>query len=89
MKSIMVLGQRYRIKRIRGLMKRDGLEGYVESHKFLIGIDSSLKGLVFKKVLYHEAGHAFAFETGLHEFLSPQALELFCQSFAAFITQLP
>lgn len=89
MKHIMILGQKYRIKKVKGLIANQQIEGYVESHKFEIGIDASLKGLIFEKVLYHEVAHAFAFECGVHEFLQPQSLEMFCQALSALITQLP
>jgi hypothetical protein len=75
---------------VKGLIERDGVEGFVEPHKFLICIDASLKKnkRVFDRVLAHELCHCYAFESGLHEILSHQALEQFCQTMSSLICSL-
>ena len=90
MKSITILGEVYKIKLIKGLMESEGVEGYVEPHDYEICIDAGLarNKRVFLRTFYHEVGHAFAFESGLHEFLSGQALEMFCQSFSKVMCDL-
>lgn len=89
MKRIKVLGESYQIKLVDGLMD-EGIEGLCCPHQYLIKIDKSLfkNKRAYKKVLWHEIGHAFAFESGLHEFLSAQSLEMFCQTFSNFMCQL-
>lgn len=87
-KKISVLGQVYSLKLVEGLMERDQLEGYVSPHEYLICVDKSLKGQVLRRVLLHELAHAYAFECGLHEFLSGQSLEMFCQTFSSLISHL-
>lgn len=87
-KKVLVLGETYFVKRIKNLTEKENIEGYVEAHKYTIGIDSSLKGKYMWRVFYHELGHAFCYESGLHEILSGQALELFCQGFSGLILSL-
>lgn len=87
-KKISVLGHDYKIARVRGLMEKEGIEGSCSSHEFLISVDASLKGLVLRRVLYHEIGHAYCYESGLHEIMSHQALEMFCQTFSGLLESL-
>lgn len=87
-KSIQILGQPYRIVLDKGLIKREGIEGYVLAYEYVIGIDASLKGLVLRRVLYHEIGHAYCYESGLHEILTGQSLEQFCQTFSGLLESL-
>ena len=84
-KQVSVLGETYVIKRIASLMEREGCEGWCCSHTYTIAIDSSIKGRALAKVYFHEVGHAFAFESGLHEFMNPQSREMFAQAFANFM----
>lgn len=88
-KSIMVLSEEYKIKLVDGLMERDQLEGYVDPHSFTIYLDKSLQKnqRAFWRTYWHEVGHAFAMESGLHEVLSAQAIEMFCQNFSAVMIQ--
>lgn len=88
LKTISVLGETYRFKRVSGLIESEKLEGYVSPHEYTICIDSSLKGRVFKRVLLHEICHAWLIECGLHETMGHQALEMVCQSFSALVSQL-
>lgn len=87
-KKISVLGQEYKIKQVKGLMEKENIEGSCSSHEYLISVDASLKGLVLRRVLYHEIGHAYCYESGLHEIMSHQALEMFCQTFSGLIESL-
>lgn len=87
-KKISILGQDYTIKPVKGLMERESIEGSCSSHEFLISVDASLRGLVLRRVLYHEIGHAFCYESGLHEILTGQALEQFCQTFSGLYESL-
>lgn len=87
-KTISVLGEVYRVKRVNRLIERHQMEGYVDAHRFEIGIDKGLKGRILERVWLHELGHAFAYEIGLHEFMNEQSLEMFCQGFASFLAKL-
>ncbi len=87
-KEILILGETYRLKRVKGLLASEQLEGYVSPHEYLIVVDASLGGRVLERVLLHEIAHAYAFESGLHEILSSQAIEQFCQTISALISQL-
>lgn len=88
--SYQILGQTYRFKLASGLIERDGIEGYVDPHSYLICVDSSLKKnrRVFDRVLAHELAHAYCLESGLHETLSATALEMVCQTMSSFICQM-
>lgn len=88
MKTIKVLGETYRVVFKKNLMESEGLEGYADPHNYLIVVDASLKGRARLKAFWHEVGHAFAFESGLHEFLSADAREMFAQTFSVFLCQL-
>ena len=90
MTSFQILGETYRLKLVKGLMERDGCEGYCEPHSYLICVDASLRRnkRVFRRVLLHELCHAYAFESGLHEILSAQALEQFCQTMSSLVDKL-
>lgn len=87
-----MLGESYEILYEKGLSDKDGLEGYTDPHGYKIVIDSSFKEKgkerALDKVFWHEVGHAFAFESGLHEFLSADAREMFAQTFSVFLCQL-
>lgn len=89
-KRIRVLTEVYRVKLIKGLVERDGCDGCLDPYLFLISLDNTLlnKPRALKRTFYHEVGHAFCFESGLHEFLSAQSLEMFCQNFSALICQM-
>lgn len=84
-KIVGVLGEVYKIKLVSKLMEREGCEGWCCSHTYTIAIDSSITGRALEKVYWHEVGHAFAFESGLHEFMNPQSREMFAQCFANFM----
>lgn len=86
-KKIMVLGVEYKLIFKPGLMENEGCEGLCDLHEYTITIDKSLLSNVraFEKVFWHEVGHAFAHECGLHEVLDHQAREMFCQCFAVFM----
>ncbi len=83
-----MLGETYTVKRVHGLIAREQIEGYVDPHLFVIGIDASLKGRILERVWLHELAHVFAMESGLHEFLSEQAPEMFCQGFSGVVSKL-
>jgi len=89
-KQVHVLGVKYSVRYESGLAARDGLEGYCAPAKYLIVIDRDLlKDEAYAlRTMYHEYAHAFAIESGLHETLSPDALEQFCQTFSSFICSL-
>jgi hypothetical protein len=89
-KQVNVLGETYKIRLVAGLVTREHAEGYLEPDKFLISLDSKLveNERYFWRVYWHEVGHAFAHESGLHEFMSAQALEMFCQAFSALMVQM-
>lgn len=89
-KYITVLGEKYRVKVIKGLSEDQGLDGLCDPHSFTILLDASLlrHPRALKRTFYHEVGHAFAFECGLSEFMSAAALEMFCQSFGSFVCSL-
>ena len=90
MKSIQVLGETYRLKLVSGLIEREGCEGYCDPYSYTIVIDKALmkNKRIFRRVLLHELCHAFAIEAGLHEFMSGQSLEMFCQTMSSFIDKL-
>lgn len=88
-KTVTVLGEVYKIKLVTGLMEADGVEGFCDAHLYMICIDKSIKKRALAKVYWHEVGHAFAYESGLHEFLSPQAREMFAQTFSNFMCKIP
>jgi hypothetical protein len=90
MKKFQVLGETYALNLVKGLMDDDGCEGYCDAHNYAIFVDASLmkNKRVFRRVLLHELCHAYAYESGLHEFLSGQALEQFCQTASSFIDSL-
>lgn len=89
-KRITVLGQAYRIRVVSGLMRDHDAEGMYLPQKRTILIDREL--LEFPdyalRTLWHEIGHAYALESGLHESLSPDALEQFCQTFSAVVIEI-
>ena len=62
----------------------------IKDHEHLIIIDESLRknNPVMLRVLWHEIGHAFALESGLHEYTHTQAQEQFCQTFSALVIDL-
>lgn len=91
MKSISILGEIYQLKHVIGLMERDGCEGYCDPHSYTIFVDDSLRRnnkRVYRRVLLHEICHAYAFESGLHEFMSHQACEMFAQSMSGLVDTL-
>lgn len=91
MKSVSILGEIYQLKHVIGLMERDGCEGYCDPHSYTIFIDDSLRRnnrRVYRRVLLHEICHAYAFESGLHEFMSHQACEMFAQSMSGLVDTL-
>jgi len=88
MKSINVLGQVYKIKMVKGMNEKTGAIGLCDAEKSLISLDSSLKGKYLRRVLLHEIAHAFAFESGLYEFMNQQSSEMFAQSLSSFLVQL-
>lgn len=87
-KSISVLGQVYKIKRVKGLAESHNAAGLCDPQAFLISLDYSLKGKYLERVLFHELAHAFAYESGLYEFTQSQSLEMFCQSFSGFLAEV-
>lgn len=92
MKKIMILGESYKLIYKKGLSEREGLEGYADPHRYEIVIDSSFlekgKERAHAKVFWHEVGHAYAFESGVHEFLGADAREMFAQTFSVFMCSL-
>ena len=88
MKEIKVLGVPYKLLRKKGLMEDEGIEGYCDLHNYEIVLDESLRERAFDKVFWHEVGHAYAHECGLHETLSPDAREMFAQTFSVFLCSL-
>ncbi len=88
MKSITILGQKYFIKRVKGLADDQGYQGLCDGSKYVILLDSKLKGKHLERVFYHEVAHAFCFECGLAEFLGRECLEMFAQSFSGLISQI-
>lgn len=84
-KEVLVLGETYKVIRIKGLIEKDSAEGYADAHNFTIALDSSLKGRILARVFYHELAHCFAFEAGLHETMPHAAIEMFCQSFSNLV----
>lgn len=88
--KICILGETYTLNFVKGLIDSEGLEGFCDAHSFKICVDASLKEnkRVLKRVLLHEICHAYAFESGLHEVLSHQALEQFCQTMSSVIGKL-
>ncbi len=89
-KQVTVLGKLYRVSYVRGLMERDECEGFCAPAKFEIVIDRELLKYpeYARRTFYHEVGHAFAIESGLHETLSADSIEMFCQAFSSFICSL-
>lgn len=88
MREIKILGVAYKIVRKSNLMEDDGLEGYADLHNYEIVLDASLSGKALAKAFWHEVGHAYAYECGLHETLGTQAREMFAQTFAVFLCSL-
>lgn len=91
MKSIQILGEVYQLKHVKGLMEREHCEGYCDPHSYTIFMDASLrrnKPRVYRRVLLHEICHAFVFESGLHEFMSHQANEMFAQTMSGLVDKL-
>lgn len=88
-KQVNILGQTYKLKLDKELAA-EGLEGYVEMPTYTIQIDASLKEneQYLLRTVWHEIAHAYAMESGLHEFLQPQAREMFCQTISALVIQL-
>lgn len=89
-KTIKVLGEVYKVSLVEGLIESEQAEGLCCPTSYTISIDSSLTSSprAFLKCYWHEVGHAFAFESGLHDSLSPQACEMFAQAFSNFICKL-
>lgn len=89
-KKITVLGEVYKIYVVEGLMETDGLEGFCSGHEHKIAIDVLLveNPRVFWKVFWHEVGHALQFESGLHDSLSPDGREFFCQAFSQLMRDI-
>lgn len=89
-KRISVLGQSYAVKVVEGLMKDHGAEGMYLPQKHTILIDQELLKYpnYCLRTLWHEIGHAYALESGLHEILDAGALEQFCQTFSLCVIQL-
>ena len=89
-KTIYVLGERYELRVVKGLIAEHGAEGMFLPPKRTLLIDDSLleHPSYLLRTLWHEIAHAYALESGLHETLSPDALEQFCQSFSACVIQL-
>lgn len=88
--KIPILTEEYTVKVTPKLMENEKAEGLVRPHEHLIEIDEELikNERVFLRVLWHEIGHAYSLESGLHEFITSQAAEQFCQTFSALIIQL-
>lgn len=89
-KSVDVLGETYSVKFIKGLAENQGLDGYADPENYVIALDERLKKntRVLKRVYWHEVAHCFAFESGLAESLSREAIEMFCQNLSGMICQL-
>lgn len=89
-KTVKVLGEVYNVRLVEGLINDEGAEGMCCPTTYTISIDPTLlaEPRAFLKCYWHEVGHAFAFESGLHDSLSPQACEMFCQAFSNFICKL-
>lgn len=88
--SIKVLTETYKVRVVKGLIESEQAEGMCDPGKYTIYIDDSLllTPRALKRTFYHEVGHAFAFECGLHECLAASSIEMFCQSFSALICQV-
>lgn len=88
-KEILVLSTTYAISRQKDLAKDEGLDGYADPRSRKIVLDDELKGDYLTRVFWHEVGHCFAFESGLHDALShPSAVEMFAENFGAFLSQI-
>lgn len=89
-KTVRVLGEVYKVRLAKGLIEREQAEGLCCPYTYTISIDASLidNPRAFLKCYWHEVGHAFAFESGLHDSLSPQACEMFAQAFSNFVCKL-
>ena len=87
MKSVDVLGQTYKIIRVKGLTENHSLHGLCDAESKTIHLDSKLKGKYLKRIMLHEIAHAFAFECGLCEFMDTQSSEMFAQCLSSFLDQ--
>lgn len=88
-RRVNVLSEVYLVKWQRGLRESHGADGMCDPDKYTIYLDPALRSnaRVLKRVLWHEIGHAYCFESGLHENLHLQAIEMFCQNFSALVCQ--
>ncbi len=86
---ITVLSEVYKVKWKRGLAESQGADGMCDPMAYTIYLDASLKTnpRALKRIFWHEVGHAFCFESGLHENLPLAGIEMYCQAFSGFMCQ--
>jgi Zn-dependent peptidase ImmA (M78 family) len=86
--EIEVLHAKYNIFHVQGLGEEYDTDGFCEFEEPAIYIDLDLPKERKLRVILHEITHAYAFESGLHEFLDDQSLEMFCQTLSGFLLSL-
>jgi len=84
-KKINVNQSKYSIFKAKGLLSANGIYGHCDRDKKVIVIDESLKGEDFNLTLLHEIRHAFQFEYGFSQILSPDTMELDAELSANFM----
>lgn len=83
-----VLGKKVPVYLVDGLAEGAGALGRYHYAHHLIEIDSAhAKTSDFEQTLMHELAHAFAHRAGLHQAISRDAEEMFCESFSFLITE--
>lgn len=85
MTSIMIMGEKFAIKRKR--LKKD-LWADVDPVTRNVRMSDKLDDLGFKNVLGHEISHIVLSNTGLATFITPEQEEKFCDALGRAIVQL-
>lgn len=84
---VSVLGVPYEVKAVPNLDQERGIHGHCDPVAYEILLEASLSGEIMLRTLAHELSHALQFESGLFEFLEPQAREMQAQTMSAFLME--
>ncbi len=80
-RTVVVLGQKFKLKYIHPDDLEDNCLGITETHKREISLDSTLPADQMRRVLIHELTHAILGVSGISEKLNPQVEEAICVAF--------